>query len=591
MGDGKKEIVLSFSDFKHEGNSDLFVPKEGTGCSPGKFIYSDGFSEEKYILGTIKKTDDIKNNSGDLMKAARSWASLYHLGAGRSNIIKALDLPPDLNVLEPGSGCGALTRYLGETFRAVDGVEGSYLRAKIARARCRDMKNVRIFCSDIKVIKPEPIYDVVVLAGVLEYAPVYFGGNAYESCSLILEMAGAGLKPGGILILAIENKIGLKYWSGCKEDHTGRIYEGIHGYPSEKVPVTFSKKEINMILSGKGFDNVNYHYCFPDYKFATTIFSGAGDEGDFYLHNWVTVPFSSYGSKRAYTFHEGLAAKTLSQAGLLREFANSFLIVASRGVSKYNISPDWIAKRFPPCDLRDQYKCVTTLKTEPGLHVSKSRMIENSDGDNKSILKLSHKVYDASWYKGDLLIFDLFKISTGRNFKNDLKTLMREYYRELIGCYSAGRADQEGFPLLRGDSIDFIFRNIIRQNKKLIPIDMEWSMARELTADYVLYRCSLDIISAQYPRVNNNIMVGGIFSYMVIKSIFPRYGIRRHQKNRRMEKVFQNSVKINFNLKKIHNPSLKVRFKGKIAQVMGRFIRGGFGQGRAKGRTKQNRAR
>ena len=30
--------------------------------------------------------------------------------------------------------------------------------------------------------------------------------------------------------MAIENKLGLKYWSGCKEDHTGRYFEGVSKY-------------------------------------------------------------------------------------------------------------------------------------------------------------------------------------------------------------------------------------------------------------------------------------------------------------------------------------------------------------------------
>jgi len=199
-------------------------------------------------------------------------------------------------------------------------------------------------------------------------------------------------------------------------------------------------------------------------------------------------------------------------------------------------------------------------------------MIDNSDGDNNDISRVSHKVCEAPWHEGDLLIFDLCRISTGRNFKNDLKTLMGEYYQELIRRYSTGRTDQEEFPLLRSESIDFIFRNIIRQNKKLIPIDIEWSMDQEMPADYVLYRCSLDIIGAQYPRVNNNIVSRGIFSYMLVKSIFPGYGVRRHQKNRKREKVFQDSVKTGFNLKRIYDPPLKVRFKKKTAQIISKFV-------------------
>ena len=59
------------------------------------------------------------------------------------------------------------------------------------------------------------------LIGVLEYAELYVKPVAGESAFVtMLKRARECLKPGGAILLAIENRLGLKYFGGCAEDHT-----------------------------------------------------------------------------------------------------------------------------------------------------------------------------------------------------------------------------------------------------------------------------------------------------------------------------------------------------------------------------------
>ena len=51
------------------------------------------------------------------------------------------------------------------------------------------------------------------------------------------------LAPGGKIVIAIENRLGLKYWAGCAEDHVGKYFEGLEGYHNTKGVRTYSKKE------------------------------------------------------------------------------------------------------------------------------------------------------------------------------------------------------------------------------------------------------------------------------------------------------------------------------------------------------------
>ena len=250
----------------------------------------------------------------------------------------------------------------GERCDSVDCIEGSSVRAQIGRERCKDLKNVKVYCSNFFDISFEPLYDIVTLIGVWEYSPVFIDFSRRKACLEVLNLAKSALDKNGLLLIAIENKIGLKYWSGAPEDHTGRPFDGIHGYPEMKGAVTFSQSEIESLLHEAGFSDFAFYYCFPDYKFSQTVLSELSDESEMFLHNWISTPFVQRDSKRKFTFHEGLAAKTLSEAGLLRQFANSFLIVASQDKQdRAQLNPTWIARNYSGFNRVKKQRCITEL--------------------------------------------------------------------------------------------------------------------------------------------------------------------------------------------------------------------------------------
>ena len=91
--------------------------------------YTDGRIPEQYVLDALRSATDVSADSDELMGSVKNWPSYYHLGVGRSVIIRCLDLPSQARVLEIGAGCGAITRYLGENFSSVDAIEGNPDRA------------------------------------------------------------------------------------------------------------------------------------------------------------------------------------------------------------------------------------------------------------------------------------------------------------------------------------------------------------------------------------------------------------------------------------------------------------------------------
>ena len=159
--------------------------------------FTDGKAAEKDMLAALKNTKDVSLESEELMQKVKDIPSYYHLGVGRSAILRCLDLPAESRVLELGAGCGAITRNLGETFACVEAIEESPIRAEIARERCRDLENVSILCKDLRNESFAPNHDIVVIIGVLEHAPVYiYPEEAFPGC--LFEAFEAGRKRIGL---------------------------------------------------------------------------------------------------------------------------------------------------------------------------------------------------------------------------------------------------------------------------------------------------------------------------------------------------------------------------------------------------------
>ena len=112
----------------------------------------------------------MSSDSDELIAKANDWPTRYHLEPARANVLKALELPAGARVLEIGAGCGAVTRYLGETCALVDALEPVPARATVARERTRDLPNVEVFVGELDDLPDVESYDIVVVVGVLEYA-------------------------------------------------------------------------------------------------------------------------------------------------------------------------------------------------------------------------------------------------------------------------------------------------------------------------------------------------------------------------------------------------------------------------------------
>ena len=289
--------------------------------------YSDGDVEDE-ILDLYKKglSDEQRRK---ILSDNPSWPIRYHLAYERGNLVNWYEFKKGSRVLEVGGGCGAITEALvANKDITVVSNELSERRATINAYRNKSASNLEIVVGNLQDYKPKEKFDYIVCVGVLEYSGTFINSdNPYEEFIRLLK---GFLKPNGVILVAIENKLGFKYLSGAREDHTGGYFDGINNYPKKEPRVrTFGREELTALFEQAGIAINNYYFPFPDYKLPKIIYS------DKYLpgQDGVAVPKGvlpspNFDQSREHLFSEQLFVDSLEKNRLFSSMANSFMVEA-----------------------------------------------------------------------------------------------------------------------------------------------------------------------------------------------------------------------------------------------------------------------
>lgn len=302
-----------------------------------EFGYSDGADEEQYLINVLNNAEDISLESAQLKQACRDWVAEYHLSSVRANLLKSINMSPNAKVLEVGCGCGALTRYLGEQGFSVDAVEGSAKRAEISALRCRDLNNVQIIKHNFNTLNlPPGHYDVVLFIGVLEYARRFIDTPNLTSEQAVFELinrAATTLSEKGIIIVAIENRTGLKYVNGAYEDHLAIPNVGINNYDGYEFTgiKTYDSKQWQEIIDDTGLHH-RLFFPFADYKYPNLVINEGVDEK--YI-TYLSSQIRSQDQISPWLFpdKENQRWASVLSSGSLSHDANSFGIVIAKAAS------------------------------------------------------------------------------------------------------------------------------------------------------------------------------------------------------------------------------------------------------------------
>lgn len=464
-------------------------------CYTGKDTYSDGAIEDELLLAARK------GKLQELMEADNRWPVLYHATPDRENLLGWLPIDKNARVLEIGSGCGALTGLLCRKAAQVETVEISPRRAEIAAYRWHEAENLTIHVGNLAEIPFEKKFDLITLIGVLEYAPSFT--HTARPCEDFLASIKRLLAPGGKLVIAIENRLGLKYWSGAPEDHTSRRFDGITGYQGVSHVRTFSKKELTEMLTSCGLAGLSWYYPYPDYKLPLCLHSPRllPTAADF-----ANNPNLSYDQSRWELFPEKEVFAQLLPAGLYEEMANSFLVICSETEIDESKLPLAIHCSFRR---KRDYHLYTEIWEENGQKAV--RKIASTPAQKKHLQAIAancrllsaaygaEHVAQARLLSEELLEMEYIEGRTLADYmRESLKTGDREKFLHYLDFYKENiLRGEEGTTALqepldphaedRAYDIDVNFENVIFVGDKFMVYDYEW-MFPKVSKKYVLWR-------------------------------------------------------------------------------------------------------
>ncbi len=496
--------------------------------------YSDGTVEDE-LLSIAQRYAEAEFPR--LIEEKKSWPILYHLSSERENLVEWLPINKDHKVLEVGSGCGAVTGMLSKKAARVDCAELSLKRSRINAYRHSDRDNITIFVGNFTDTEPYlPCdYDWIILTGVLEYAGSYVeSADPYVS---LLKLMKKHLKPGGNMATAIENRLGLKYFAGCREDHVSRYFAGIEGYTGHEPAITFSKGRLRRIFEKAGFprEQLSFYYPYPDYKFMKELYSDRRlpFRGELYDN------LRNFDADRLLLFDEGRAFDSIISDGLFAEFSNSFMVIT--GDAPKTVYARYSSERAP------EYRLKTEERSEEGVRYFVKAPLTPEASSHVSAMAGIYPELKNRYEGGGLSVCPCepcgdpegsvrFEHCPGtplsRLMKDAVLSGNEKRFREFFGRYlSLISHGEEGAAVT---DLDLLFSNIMVDKGRWTVIDYEWTSRETVPACDLAFR-ALYCFMMTLPE---DAVIPGIDGIIEELGITPR----RMEEIRKEEAAFQKKI-------------------------------------------------
>lgn len=441
----------------------------------GVDLYSDG-NVENDLLDIVRRYN--KEDYQSIIEERHSWPVLYHLSELRGNIVEWIPMDPGAKVLEVGAGCGAITGTLAKKAGEVIACDLSRRRSEINATRNSECDNVTIHVGNFRDIEPDlpDDFDYIFLIGVFEYGQGYIGSdNPYEKFLIMLKKH---LKSDGRIVIAIENRLGLKYFAGCVEDHLSTYFSGIEGYSSDSVARTFSRNGLIRIFRKCGMNDYHFYYPYPDYKLMTVLHSDDYYPGYGELQDNVR----NYDRDRMVLFNEKHAFESMIEEGMYGEFANSFEVILGPGF-------DTVYSKYSN-DRIDAFKIRTDIvKDAAGQLLIKKYPLTEAAIDHVYNINAAYEGLVDKYRGGKLEINDcqideeagcaVFSFVQGVPLSSLLDKCLdkddKEGFYGLLGEYVKRIGYNQDYPV---SDYDLIFSNILVNGPIWTIIDYEWTYGK-----------------------------------------------------------------------------------------------------------------
>jgi 2-polyprenyl-3-methyl-5-hydroxy-6-metoxy-1,4-benzoquinol methylase len=310
--------------------------------------YQDTSEENiRSVIEEIKNGTHWKQAVKEKYKEANPWLYEIVCSPQRTKFIDEYIKPKNFQILDIGAGWGQFTIPLAKQ-NQICSLEPTPERLDFIKAASKQEgvdQNISYIGADYLDVKFENKFDLILSIGVMEWVGAFKTDKPPEEVQKeYLSKIKTELKEYGRLVIGIENRLGLKYLLGARDDHHGYQDVMIYGtkfaqdffgenYIDEKKCLVHSISDYKEILKATGFQKINFFVSIPDYKIIDKIYPIIKDRcsyNDFLLGgNWIIEHDGIDGSKLPNQEKLKHLYKSLAQMNVAHLFAPSFFIEAS----------------------------------------------------------------------------------------------------------------------------------------------------------------------------------------------------------------------------------------------------------------------
>ena len=391
-------------------------------------------------------------------------------------------------------------------------------------------------CSSIqKISKIEELenidakFDIIILIGINENEKINLK-NLVRRLEAFLEMDGR-------ILLAVDNKFGLRFWAGNPENILEKKFTSLLGYNNEYEKIeTYTKRYIETQLNEIGY-KTRFYYPLPDYRRPNVIFS----DDALPEYNSIDKYNPYYTGKSDILFNEIDVFREIlkTDKDMFTFFANSFLVEVIKKEKEYDTTYNYISYN----NLRkEKYRFITKISNT---YVEKQIVNEKAEEhyenikNNIKILqenniktvdyidedKIKSKYIEQKYLLNNVLTEKLEKgqVEEFDNIiKNYIKQISVKTYKEnnyentAFGKYRVEVKDKsiiQDLNFVKNGMWDMTFKNCFLIDNQFYFFDQEWNEPN-LPVEYILYRAILYTISLR--------------RFVSIEKLFDKYNLSKY---------------------------------------------------------------